>query len=199
MTLSEAFALTSFALFSLSDLRTRLVPGIEWFFAGAILLTLPASPVQTGLVVLATGWGLFRSGSGFLALPLLFYPTSVAGAADRLRPPARSGGESRPAGNRWPGLPAAPARRVALPVRLGSLAQALVAAQIRTHPGPARTASGLTRLSGLAPAPALATLSPLPPLQLNIMPLCRAPEPWANPSPTFTLAHMLACPSGAAA
>jgi len=74
MTLSEAFALTSFALFSVSDLRTRLVPGIEWFFAGAILLTLPASPVQTGLVVLATGWGLFRNGSGFLALPLLFYP-----------------------------------------------------------------------------------------------------------------------------
>lgn len=74
MTLSEAFALTSFALFSVSDLRTRLVPGIEWFFAGAILLTLPASPVQTGLVVLATGWGLFRGGSGFLALPLLFYP-----------------------------------------------------------------------------------------------------------------------------
>ena len=32
MTISEAFALTSFALFSVSDLRTRLVPGIEWFF-----------------------------------------------------------------------------------------------------------------------------------------------------------------------
>ena len=29
MTISEAFALTSFALFSVSDLRTRLVPGIE--------------------------------------------------------------------------------------------------------------------------------------------------------------------------
>jgi hypothetical protein len=74
MTLSEAFALTSFTLFSISDLRTRLVPGIEWFFAGAILLTLPASPIQTGLVVLAAGWGLFRNRSGLLALPLLFYP-----------------------------------------------------------------------------------------------------------------------------
>ena len=74
MTLTEAFALTSFALFSLTDLRTRLVPGIEWFFVGAILLTLPASPIQTGLVVLAAGWGLFRNRSGFLALPLLFYP-----------------------------------------------------------------------------------------------------------------------------
>jgi hypothetical protein len=74
MTLSEAFALTSFALFSLSDLRTRLVPGIEWFFVGAILLTLPASPIQTGLVVLSAAWGLFRNRSGLLALPLLFYP-----------------------------------------------------------------------------------------------------------------------------
>jgi hypothetical protein len=74
MTLSEAFALTSFALFSLSDLRTRLVPGIEWFFVGSILLTLPASPIQTGLMVLAAGWGLFRNRTGLLALPLLFYP-----------------------------------------------------------------------------------------------------------------------------
>lgn len=74
MSLSEAFALTSFALFSISDLRTRLVPGIEWFFAGAILLTLPSSPIQTGLVVLAAAWGLIRNKSGFLALPLLFYP-----------------------------------------------------------------------------------------------------------------------------
>ncbi|RPJ40686.1 MAG: hypothetical protein EHM21_14295 [Chloroflexi bacterium] len=73
MTLSEAFALTSFALFSISDLRTRLVPGIEWFFTGAILLTLPASPIQTGLVVLAASWGLLRNRSGLLALPLFFY------------------------------------------------------------------------------------------------------------------------------
>jgi hypothetical protein len=74
MSLSEAFALTSFTLFSISDLRTRLVPGIEWFFAGAILLTLPSSPIQTGLVMLAAAWGLFRNRSGLMALPLLFYP-----------------------------------------------------------------------------------------------------------------------------
>jgi hypothetical protein len=74
MTLSEAFALTSFALFSLSDLRTRLVPGIEGFFIGAILIALPASPIQTGLVVLAAGWGVLHSSSGFLILPLLFFP-----------------------------------------------------------------------------------------------------------------------------
>ena len=74
MTLSEAFALTSFALFSLADLRTRLVPGIEWFFAGAVLLTLPLSPTQTGLIVLATGWGILHSWNNLLVFPLLFFP-----------------------------------------------------------------------------------------------------------------------------
>lgn len=74
MTLSEAFALTSFALFSLADLRTRLVPGIEWFFAGAILLTLPLSPTQTGLIVLATGWGILHSWNNLLVFPLFFFP-----------------------------------------------------------------------------------------------------------------------------
>jgi hypothetical protein len=74
MTLSEAFALTSFALFSLADLRTRLVPGIEWFFAGAVLLTLPLSPTQTGLIVLATGWGILHSWNNLLVFPLFFFP-----------------------------------------------------------------------------------------------------------------------------
>jgi len=76
MTLPEVFILASFALFSYSDLRTRLVPGIEWFFSGAILLTLPSTPLQTGLVVLATGWGLFRNSPGIYALPVLFQPSA---------------------------------------------------------------------------------------------------------------------------
>jgi len=74
MTLHEAFALTSFAIFSVSDLRTRLAPGIEVFFLGAILIGLPHAPLQVGLVVLAGGWGMLRSLPGMLALPLLFYP-----------------------------------------------------------------------------------------------------------------------------
>lgn len=74
MTLNEVFALTSFALFSLADLRTRLVPGIEWFFFGAVLLALPLNPLQTGLIVLATGWGIMRSWSNGLLLPLFLYP-----------------------------------------------------------------------------------------------------------------------------
>src|SRR5574338_1226747 len=74
MTLVESFALASFTLFSLADLRYRLVPGIELFFLGTVLLTLPATPLQTGIILLACAWGVFRNVSGWIALPLLFYP-----------------------------------------------------------------------------------------------------------------------------
>lgn len=74
MTLSESFALVSFTLFSFADLRYRLVPGIELFFLGAILLTLAITPMQTGIILLACIWGLLRNLPGWLALPLLFYP-----------------------------------------------------------------------------------------------------------------------------
>ena len=62
MTLTESFALVSFTLFSFADLRYRLVPGIEIFLLG------------TGIILLACVWGVFRNLSGWLALPLLFYP-----------------------------------------------------------------------------------------------------------------------------
>jgi hypothetical protein len=74
MTLTETFALVSFSLFSYADLRYRLVPGIEVFLLGTILLTLPITPLQTGIVLLACLWGIFRNLSGWFALPLLFYP-----------------------------------------------------------------------------------------------------------------------------
>lgn len=74
MSLTESFALVSFTLFSFADLRYRLVPGIEWFLLGTILLTLPSNPLQSGLILLACGWGVFRNLSGWFALPLLFYP-----------------------------------------------------------------------------------------------------------------------------
>jgi len=74
MTLPESFALASFTLFSLADLRYRLVPGIELFLLGTVLLTLPATPFQTGIILLACAWGLFRNISGWIVLPLLFYP-----------------------------------------------------------------------------------------------------------------------------
>ena len=74
MTLTETFALVSFSLFSYADLRYRLVPGIEVFLFGTILLTFPATPLQTGIILLACGWSIFRHLPGWLAFPLLFYP-----------------------------------------------------------------------------------------------------------------------------
>ena len=76
MTISESFALVSFTLFSFADLRYRLVPGIELFFLGTILLTLPVTPLQTGIILLACIWGLLVNLPGWLALPLLFYPAA---------------------------------------------------------------------------------------------------------------------------
>jgi hypothetical protein len=74
MTLTETFALASFTLFSFADLRYRLVPGIEIFLLGTVLLTLPATPIQTAIILLACVWGVLRNLSGWFALPLLFYP-----------------------------------------------------------------------------------------------------------------------------
>ena len=74
MTFTEVFALTSFTLFSFSDLRYRLVPGIELFLLGSVLLAIPVNPWQTTLVILACGWGLFVNLPGLLSVPLLFYP-----------------------------------------------------------------------------------------------------------------------------
>jgi hypothetical protein len=61
-------------LFSFADLRYRLVPGIEIFLLGTVLLTLPATPIQTAIILLACVWGVLRNLSGWFALPLLFYP-----------------------------------------------------------------------------------------------------------------------------
>lgn len=74
MTLAETFALVSFSIFSYTDLRYRLVPGIEVFLLGTILLTFPATPIQTGIILLACLWSIFRNLSGWFAIPLLFYP-----------------------------------------------------------------------------------------------------------------------------
>jgi hypothetical protein len=76
LALPEYFAVTALTLFSLSDLRTRLAPGIEWFFLGAVLMMAPVAPLATGLVALAVMWGLLPGLPGWLALPLLFLPST---------------------------------------------------------------------------------------------------------------------------
>lgn len=77
MTFTESFAVVSFTLFSVADLRYRLVPGIELFLMGTILLTLPISPIQTGIMLFACLWGVIRTLSGWFALPLLFFPPAL--------------------------------------------------------------------------------------------------------------------------
>ena len=74
MSLPESFVLVSFTMFSFADLRYRLVPGIELFLFGSILLTVLTTPLQTGIVLIACTWGLLRNISGWFVLPVLFYP-----------------------------------------------------------------------------------------------------------------------------
>ena len=74
LTLNESYVLGTFALFSLADLRYRLVPGVELFFLGALFLGWPSSPLQVGIILLACIWGVLRHWPGWLSLPLLFAP-----------------------------------------------------------------------------------------------------------------------------
>ena len=74
MTSTELFAVAALALFSIADLRYRLVPAIELFFGAALILTLPEAPIHVGLILLAFAWGWLRRWPGSLALLLLFYP-----------------------------------------------------------------------------------------------------------------------------
>ena len=74
MTVTELFAVAAFALFSLADLRYRLVPAIELFFGAAMIMVLPDAPLHVGVILLAFAWGWLPGWPGMLSLPLLFYP-----------------------------------------------------------------------------------------------------------------------------
>jgi hypothetical protein len=77
MTPETILSLTSLALFSLADLRYRVVPGAAVFFLTAVLIAAPADPIRVGLVVLAVGWGCLRWPS-ILIMPALFSPSAWA-------------------------------------------------------------------------------------------------------------------------
>jgi hypothetical protein len=70
----QAISLFSFAIFSLVDLRTRLVPFIEVFFGIAALLVFPDNRLHVTIVILAVIWGTFRRIPPRFMLPFLFYP-----------------------------------------------------------------------------------------------------------------------------
>jgi hypothetical protein len=76
VTVIQTIFLISFAVFSIVDLRTRLVPFIDAFFVMAVFLAFPEDKLHVTLLILAVIWGLFRRVPARFALPLLFYPLS---------------------------------------------------------------------------------------------------------------------------
>jgi hypothetical protein len=76
VTVIQTIAVFSFAILSIVDLRTRLVPFIEAFFVVAAILAFPAARLHVAVLVLAVVWGLFRRIPSRFALPFLFYPWS---------------------------------------------------------------------------------------------------------------------------
>ena len=74
MTIIQTFSLISFAVFSLVDLRTRVVPLIEVFFALAMFVAFPENKLHVTVLLLAVLWGLFPHIPARLMLPFLFYP-----------------------------------------------------------------------------------------------------------------------------
>ena len=76
MTAIQAITLFSFAMFSLVDLRVRVVPLIEVFFGVAVFLAFPDDRLHVTVLILAVIWGIFRRIPSFFLLPFLFYPPS---------------------------------------------------------------------------------------------------------------------------
>jgi hypothetical protein len=76
VTLIQAISIILFAVFSIVDLRTRLVPFIEAFFVIAVFFAFPEDELHVTVLVLAVIWGLFRRIPARFALPFLFYPMS---------------------------------------------------------------------------------------------------------------------------
>ena len=76
VTIIQTISLISLAMFSIVDLRTRLVPFIEGFFVIAVFCAFPENQLHVTVLVLAALWGLFRRIPARFALPFLFYPLS---------------------------------------------------------------------------------------------------------------------------
>lgn len=69
------YALIALAYFSLTDLRDRTAPGIEFFFGGAALLGLLENPLRVGVVLLAV-IGVLRSRRPLAMMALLVSPST---------------------------------------------------------------------------------------------------------------------------
>jgi hypothetical protein len=76
VTAVQAISLFSFAMFSLVDLRIRVVPLIEVFFGIAAFLAFPDDRLHVTVLILAVIWGIFRRIPSYCLLPFHFYPPS---------------------------------------------------------------------------------------------------------------------------
>jgi len=71
----ELFLIAAFVLFSLADLRYRVVPGIQVFFFGAVVLSMFSNPLGVAEIVLVVAWGN-RSLHSRLVWPTLLNPVA---------------------------------------------------------------------------------------------------------------------------
>jgi hypothetical protein len=76
VTAVQAISLFSFAVFSVVDLRIRVVPLIEVFFGFAAFVAFPDDRLHVTVLILAVIWGIFRRIPSLFLLPFLFYPPS---------------------------------------------------------------------------------------------------------------------------
>ena len=76
MTFIQIISVIAFAVFSLIDIRTRLIPFIEALFVIAAVFAFPSDTLHVSILILAVLWGLFRRIPARYAVPFLFYPLS---------------------------------------------------------------------------------------------------------------------------
>ena len=75
MTTPEMLSVFTLGLFSLADLRYRMVPGVSAFFLAAVWFGALENPLRVALVVLVVGWGWLR-GFSFWVWPALLHPST---------------------------------------------------------------------------------------------------------------------------
>ena len=73
--IAELLLIIAFVLLSLADLRYRVVPGIQVFFFGAVLLSVFSNPLGVAAIVLVVAWGS-HSLHPHLVWPTIFNPVA---------------------------------------------------------------------------------------------------------------------------
>ena len=74
MTFVQTFSIFAFGLFSIVDLRNRIVPLIDIFFVLIGIFVFGDNPWHVLALTVAVIWGSFQRVPSRLAFPLVFYP-----------------------------------------------------------------------------------------------------------------------------